>query len=364
MLDTKTIGNRITDARKRLNISQAQLAGQLFISSQAVGKWERGESLPDIITLNRLAEILGVDLNYFSEDPTAGFSNKTSTGIPQNTAGFTHNSSEGFSGNQQDEMHSSDQSIEQPADQPIQQSAKRSAKEKGKPRWDMSSGNWVDADFSGLKNLHEKFSASNMQRCKFIGSDLSGLLLKNNHVVNCDFSGSNISGSHIQGSHLNKNIFKGCSLNNTEFSRSFLNLCDFSDTNLANAEFTESFIYGCDLTGVDFTGVVMKSGGFTGVVAKSGDHGKNTINSATWNRTSFMNTQIADLLFEGTMEDCAFENCTFTRVTFQNATLTNTFFKNNKNLKRIRFVECKADRLTYEFLKQGKADISGITLVS
>ncbi|MDD2688059.1 MAG: helix-turn-helix transcriptional regulator [Bacteroidales bacterium] len=68
MLDTKKIGNKIAEARKKLTISQAQLAQKLFISPQAVGKWERGESMPDIITLNRLAEILGVDLNYFSED--------------------------------------------------------------------------------------------------------------------------------------------------------------------------------------------------------------------------------------------------------------------------------------------------------
>src|SRR6185312_6785405 len=67
MLNTKTIGNRIAEARKKKNISQAELAGFLFISPQAVGKWERGESAPDIITMNRLAEILGVDLNYFSE---------------------------------------------------------------------------------------------------------------------------------------------------------------------------------------------------------------------------------------------------------------------------------------------------------
>ena len=67
MLNTKIIGNKIAEARKKINISQAQLAVRLFISSQAVGKWERGESMPDIITFNRLAEILEVDLNYFSE---------------------------------------------------------------------------------------------------------------------------------------------------------------------------------------------------------------------------------------------------------------------------------------------------------
>src|SRR3546814_12687582 len=62
------IGNKIAEARKKAAISQAQLAQRLFISPQAVGKWERGESMPDIITFNRLAEILGVDLNYFSAD--------------------------------------------------------------------------------------------------------------------------------------------------------------------------------------------------------------------------------------------------------------------------------------------------------
>ena len=68
MLNIKIIGNKIAEARKKINISQAELAQRLFISPQAVGKWERGESMPDIITFNRLAEILGVDLNYFSEN--------------------------------------------------------------------------------------------------------------------------------------------------------------------------------------------------------------------------------------------------------------------------------------------------------
>lgn len=73
MVNSKMIGNKIAEARKRAGLSQAQLAGHLFISPQAVGKWERGESLPDIITIVRLAEILGVDLNYFSglEDSAA-----------------------------------------------------------------------------------------------------------------------------------------------------------------------------------------------------------------------------------------------------------------------------------------------------
>jgi len=67
MLHSKSIGKKIAEARKKTNLSQAELAQQVAISPQAVGKWERGESMPDISTLNRLAEILRVDLNYFSD---------------------------------------------------------------------------------------------------------------------------------------------------------------------------------------------------------------------------------------------------------------------------------------------------------
>jgi len=73
---------------------------------------------------------------------------------------------------------------------------------------------------------------------------------------------------------------------------------------------------------------------------------------------------LADIVFSGTLEDCFFENCAFTRVTFENATLLNTFFKDNRKLKRITFTNCKADRMTYEFLKQGKADLTDITMLA
>jgi len=298
MLNTKIIGNKIVKARKETNMSQAQLAELLFISPQAIGKWERGESIPDLITFNRLAEILGVDLNYFSENFQSSTSETKSDEYPEKPA------------------------IQLPSE-----------KQDKKPKWNMSLGNWIDADFSGLKNLHEKFGSSNMQRCKFIGSDLSGLILKSNHVDACDFSRSDISNSHFHNSHLVNNLFKDCSLNETEFSGSHIKSCDFS--------------------GADFTGTVIKSSSFQ----------KNTITSVTLNRTSFNATDICDMVFEGTIEDCSFENCTFSKVTFQNSKLINTFFK-SRRLKNIVFIDCQADRMTYEFLKNGKADVSGITLLT
>lgn len=294
MLTFMIIGNRITEARKKVNISQAQLAELLFISPQAVGKWERGESMPDIVTFNRLAEILRVDLNYFSENF-------------QSPATETTN---------EETVHV------------------QAEEQKKKPGWDMSRQNLVDTDFSGLKNLHERFKYSNMQRCQFTDSDLSGLLLKSNNIDSCDFTRSDIGNSQMQNSYLLNNVFRNCSLKETEFSK--------------------SYIEGCDFSGTDFTGVLFKSGGF----------GKNIVTDATWNRTSFNTSQISDVVFEGTLEDCFFENCGFTRVKFQNATILNTFFKNNRKLNKVQFVDCKADKITYAFLKNGKADLTGITILA
>ncbi len=298
MLNSKFIGNKIATARKKMNLSQAELARQVSISSQAVGKWERAESMPDITTLNRLAEILGVDLNYFSENfqsletevKTAEFSGKQSNVLP---------------------------TVEQ----------------KSRPSRNMSENSWVDADFSGLNNINEKWNSSNIQNCKFIGSDLAGLLLKSNEIKNSDFSSSNLSRCRFQTSDLISNNFKDCSLTEAEFARSTVKGCDFSAADLTKAFFNFSAFL------------------------------KNILTNAVLNAMTFKNTQIEEVVFEGTIENCHFENCSFKAVKFQNASIKNTFFKYNRNLNRVQFIDCKADNITYAFLKNGKADLTGITLL-
>lgn len=300
MLNSKSIGDKIATVRKKTNLSQAEIAQQLFISPQAVGKWERGESMPDIATLSRLAEIFGVDLNYFSDR----FQRDEVTTI--------HN--EKFD----------QQTVEIPKTKP---------REKFDWNWDMSQGNWVDADFSGLKNLKEKFSSSNIKNSKFLDSELSGLILKSNHIENCDFSDSDMRNSKIQTSYLSNNIFIGCSLIDTEFTKTAIRNCNFLNANFSGAEFLTS------------------------------DFQKNTIEKAVWEFTSFKDSSFSDIVFDGTIKDCSFENCGFKKVKFKNATLTNTFFKNNSKLKQVQFIDCKVDNLTYAFLKNGKADLTGITLL-
>lgn len=43
-------------------ISQEELASQLFISRQAISKWEKGDGKPDLDTVVKLAEIFDVKL--------------------------------------------------------------------------------------------------------------------------------------------------------------------------------------------------------------------------------------------------------------------------------------------------------------
>jgi transcriptional regulator with XRE-family HTH domain len=298
-METKMIGNKIAEARNKLNISQAQLAKSLFISAQAVGKWERGESMPDITTLNRLAEIFGVDLNYFSENfqPL------------------------------ENELKSIDSSMKQ-------SNVLRIDEKKNRPTRNMSENSWVDADFSRLNNINENLNFSNIQNCKFIGSDLAGLSLKSNQIINNDFSSSNLSQCRFQTTDLISNSFK--------------------DSSLIEAEFSKSTLKGCDFKAADLTKVFFNLSTFL----------KNTITNVVWNATTFKDTQIEDVVFEGTIENCHFENCVFKGVKFQNATIINTFFKYNRKLNRVQFIDCKVDNLTFAFLKNGKADLAGITLIT
>lgn len=299
MLNSKSIGNKIAEARKKLNLSQAELSQQVSISPQAVGKWERGESMPDISTLDKLAQILGVDLNYFS-DSFQTSENETTYETVNN------------------------QTVENTIQKP---------KKNFDWNWDMSQGNWVDADFSGLKNLKEKFSSSNMKNCKFLDSDLSGLILGKNNIELCDFSGSNIRDSKIQSSNLLNNQFRNCSFIDAEFLKNNIGKCDFSEADFSGAEFREGYFES------------------------------NNVANAIWKFTSFKDTGISDITFEGTIEDCHFENCAFYGVKFQNATILNSFFKYNRKFKKVQFINCKVDKMTYAFLKNNEANLTGITIL-
>lgn len=63
------IGINIAERRKRAGLTQAGLAERLNYSDKAVSKWERGESVPDVLTMMQLAELFGVRVDDLLQDP-------------------------------------------------------------------------------------------------------------------------------------------------------------------------------------------------------------------------------------------------------------------------------------------------------
>ena len=63
------LGANIANFRKQNGLTQAGLAEKLNYSDKAVSKWERGESMPDVLTLVQLAELFGITVNDLIADP-------------------------------------------------------------------------------------------------------------------------------------------------------------------------------------------------------------------------------------------------------------------------------------------------------
>ena len=60
---SETFGQRFSRLRKKLGLTQEDIAEKVNISAQAVSKWENDLSAPDISTLSLLADILNVSLD-------------------------------------------------------------------------------------------------------------------------------------------------------------------------------------------------------------------------------------------------------------------------------------------------------------
>ncbi len=67
----KRIGGNIAAYRKRMGLTQVGLADKLNYSDKAVSKWERGESMPDVLTLLQLSELFEISVDTLLADPNA-----------------------------------------------------------------------------------------------------------------------------------------------------------------------------------------------------------------------------------------------------------------------------------------------------
>jgi len=62
-MDSNNMGIFLLDLRKRKNLTQKDVAMLCNVSTQAVSKWERGESIPDIEILEKLSILYDISIN-------------------------------------------------------------------------------------------------------------------------------------------------------------------------------------------------------------------------------------------------------------------------------------------------------------
>jgi len=62
------IASNIIKLRKEKKLTQIEFAQMLNYSDKAISKWERAESIPDIIILKQISDLFGVTVDYFLKE--------------------------------------------------------------------------------------------------------------------------------------------------------------------------------------------------------------------------------------------------------------------------------------------------------
>ena len=75
----QNFSKNLINLRKAKNLTQLGLADKLNYSDKSISKWERGDVMPDIVTIKMIADFFGVSVDkLISGDATKKISQKTS----------------------------------------------------------------------------------------------------------------------------------------------------------------------------------------------------------------------------------------------------------------------------------------------
>jgi uncharacterized protein YjbI with pentapeptide repeats len=309
-MDLKILGNRIANARKAQNMSQAQLAGLLFISPQAVGKWERGESIPDFMTINQLADIFAVGLDYFS----GGTHVEKGRELPK----LTYYNGDGTVAGMICDM--------EPTTEPELP---------------------LLTDFSGSALAGTDFVGVHAPKRKFLGSDL-----RNADFSNADLNGSSFKGSDLSGANFNETDLSGCkfstnNLTKASFDKTILTDTEFYASELTKANFKEVSLINAKIACIDLKKAVFENCSFKGTTFKSCDMSGVNLDGQTF----------IDVMFDRVaLTGASFQGATFRNVSFRSTSnFTNRYYK---TLQTIRFDGAMMDKLTFAALKGLGVDLS------
>lgn len=312
-MDSRIIGGKIAKARKDKSMSQAQVARLLFISPQAVGKWERGESAPDIVTFNRLAEIFGVDLNYFLESFTTLNSEVPLQPAEDNKARIPPS----------------------PQTAPLPVSGRQLLT-------NFSEGNHEKGDFAGVIAHKGRFEASTLTGADFSGADLTGSLFRASDTRAANFDGANLTDCRFSVLELAGSSFHHTTLVRTEFDK----------TGMAGVIFSDITFTGVTLNMIDLRNTRFEQCAFLDVDFKYCDLREMVMDGLTFTGVRFDKAALNDVSFKG---------ATLNNVSFiPTFTLTNRYYR---AIKTISFEGAKMDKLTYAALKGIGADVSQVSII-
>lgn len=228
MINAKIISERIATARKASGITQSDLARKINMSPQNVSKWERGESLPDAVTLKAIADTLNKDIAYFYGETDCN--NDTCATCSPDTKTAT------------------------------------------KPRATLNNcaAKWKNLDLSHSKMDCYDFKYARFEDCDFTSADFNKNKLPYTEFVRCNLSQTDFADCDIFRAD-----FKNCDVIETAFDNAELDQSDFTDCNLKdmsfkNMPFTSScracLIENVTFENIDFKSAIFKKSVFSNCV--------------------------------------------------------------------------------------------------
>ena len=83
MLDQKLFGEKLRNHRKRIGMTQEEVAEKIGIYPQAKSKWESGDCLPDCFNLKSISDIYGISADILLETESSSDINAVAERIEQ-----------------------------------------------------------------------------------------------------------------------------------------------------------------------------------------------------------------------------------------------------------------------------------------
>jgi len=83
MLDQKLFGEKLRNHRKRLGMTQEEVAEKVGVSPQAISKWEAGDCLPDCFNLKTISDVYKISADVLLETESNGDLDAVATKIEQ-----------------------------------------------------------------------------------------------------------------------------------------------------------------------------------------------------------------------------------------------------------------------------------------